>query len=149
MNGTEADLQSYVRDFREKFKTLPFNEIAKPSGVKGLDKYYDKNDIWKSGTPVHVKGSLVFNNVIKQRGMKNVLPIGDGDKIRYVYLKQPNPMHCNVISMPEELPTEFGLDKYVDVDMMFEKTFLDAVSSITEIIDWDIEPRSTIESFFG
>jgi DNA polymerase elongation subunit (family B) len=149
MNGNKGDLITFIEKFRSDFLTLPFEQVAFPRGVKGLNKYKDNATIYKKGTPIQVKGSLLFNNLIKEKGLTNVKPIGDGDKIRFAYLKLPNPIKETVIATPDELPIEFNLDKYIDRELQFEKSFLEPVRSITSIIDWEVEQRSTLESFFS
>jgi DNA polymerase elongation subunit (family B) len=149
MNGEEQDLQKFVVDFRNKFNDLPFIEIAFPRGLKGMSKYRDSSSIYKSGTPMHVKGALLFNHLLNKYKIKNIQHISDGDKIKFAYLKLPNPIQDTVIAVSDQLPTEFNLDKYVDRDMQFTKSFLDPVKSITDVINWDVEKRSTLEGFFG
>lgn len=128
---------------------MPFEEVAFPRGVKGLDKYRDRATIYKKGTPIQVKGALLFNNLLRMHDIKSIPPIQDGDKIRFAYLKMPNTVQDTVIAVPDELPAEFDLDKYIDRDMQFEKSFLEPVRSITSIIGWDVEQRATLEDFFG
>ena len=151
MNQNEQNLQQFVIDFKQKFITLPFEDVAYPRGVKGMKKYESKikNEIYISGTPIHVKGALIFNNLLKEKNIKSVPPIQDGDKIRFAYLIVPNPIHETVIATPDELPVEFDLDKYIDREMQFKKSFLEPIKSITEVIGWEVEQRSTLESFFG
>ena len=49
----------------------------------------------------------------------------EGEKIKFTYLKMPNHFKDMVISYPGRLPKEFGLDKYIDYDVQFEKSFLE------------------------
>jgi DNA polymerase elongation subunit (family B) len=149
MNKSEPELRKFVDEFKLKFLELPFEEVASPRGIKNMDKYKDKASIYKLGTPIQVKGALLFNNLLKQHDLKNIMPITDGDKIRFAYLKMPNPLHDTVIAVPEELPKEFNLDKYVDREMQFQKNFLDPLTSITDVIDWNLEDKSTLEDFFA
>lgn len=149
MNEDEATVQAYIADFKSKFMQLPFEEVAFPRGVKGLDKYSDKHTIYTKGTPIHVKGSLLFNHMIKKNGLgKKYQEIGDGDKIKFALLKMPNPLHDTVISVLDELPTEFGLQQYIDYDAQFQKSFLEPIKSIMDTIGWDTEKRATLMSFF-
>ena len=149
MNEDEAAVQAYIADFKSKFMQLPFEEVAFPRGVKGLDKYSDKHTIYTKGTPIHVKGSLLFNHMIKKNGLgKKYQEIGDGDKIKFALLKMPNPLHDTVISVLDELPTEFGLQQYIDYDAQFQKSFLEPIKSIMDTIGWDTEKRATLMSFF-
>lgn len=149
MNGTEEELVEFVAKFRSEFTNLPFEDVAFPRGVKDLAKYRDASSIYKKSTPIQVKGALLFNEFIKRKKIKNIPPIQNGDKIRFAYLKVPNPIQDTVIAAPDELPDEFGLDKYIDRDMQFDKSFLEPLKSITEVIGWKVEQVSTLEDFFG
>ena len=149
MNGNQDELLKFVEDFRIKFMDLPFEDVAFPRGIKGLDKYSDKAMIYTSGCPIQVRGALIFNNLIKTKDIKNIPPIQNGDKIRFCYLKVPNPIQQNVISAPDILPLEFKLDQYIDRDIQFEKSFLEPIKSITSVIGWNVENIATIEEFFS
>jgi DNA polymerase elongation subunit (family B) len=149
MNEDEVALRKFVESFKEKFMTLPFEDVAFPRGVKGLSKYRDASAIYKSATPIQVKGSLIFNHMLKQYNMKNIPPIMDGDKIKFAYLKTPNPIGETVIATADYIPAEFNLNKYIDREMQFSKSFLEPLKSITEVIGWEVEHRSTLEDFFG
>ncbi len=149
MNEDEAAVQAYIADFKTKFMQLPFEEVAFPRGVKGLDKYSDKHNIYSKGTPIHVKGALLFNHMIKKKGLeKKYQEIGDGDKIKFALLKMPNPLYDTVISVLDELPPEFGMQQYIDYDAQFKKSFLEPIKSIMDTIGWDTEKRATLMSFF-
>jgi len=150
MNSDEAAVQNYIANFKTKFMSLPFEEVAFPRGMKGLDKYKDRSNIYIKGTPIHVKGALLYNDLITRKGLtRKYQLIGDGDKVKFAYLKLPNILNDTVISVLEDLPEELGLQKYIDYDMQFQKCFLDPIKSILEIIGWDTEQRSNLESFFG
>ena len=150
MNGTQAELQKFIEDFRADFLTLPFEEVAFPRGVKGLEKYRSASMIYDKGTPIHVKGALLFNNILKEKGIKHIMPISDGDKIKFAYLKMPNPVKDTVIAIPDEIPKELlYIDKYIDREMQFNKSFLEPLKSVTEVIGWETEQKSTLEDFFS
>jgi DNA polymerase elongation subunit (family B) len=150
MNKQESELQKFISDFREEFMELPFEDVAFPRGVKGLDKYKGKSEIYTKGTPIHVKGALLFNHIIKNNKQLNdkIPPIQDGDKIKFAYLKIPNPVQDTVIAVADILPKELELDKYIDRELQFEKSFVEPLRSITEVIDWKIDNNSTLEDFF-
>ena len=150
MNGDEDELQKFISDFRSDFINLPFEQVAFPRGVKGLEKYTDKKLIYKSATPIQVKAALLYNNIVlNDPNMSKYPTIQDGDKIRFAYLKEPNPIHESVIACLDELPKEFGLDKYIDHEKQFDKAFLEPLKSITEVIDWQTEKISSLEEFFA
>ena len=151
MNRTEEELVEYVADFRERFNNMRFDEVAKPSGVNGMNKYKDASSGWAKGTPIHVRGALIYNHMVDKHSLgKKLEKIRDGDKVKFCYLKVPNPTKENVFAIPVgELPEEFFLDKYIDYDTQFDKVFTKALRSITEVIGWKLEESSTLEGFFG
>ena len=148
MNQDEEALQKFIADFRTEFSTLPFEDVAFPRGIKGMGKYKDSSTIYSSGTPIQVKGALIFNHLLKKHNIKNIPPIMDGDKIKFAYLKIPNPIGESVIATSDYLPKEFGIDFYVDRDKQFEKSFLEPLKSITEVIDWEVEKTASLEDIF-
>jgi DNA polymerase elongation subunit (family B) len=150
INGTEDDIHTFIDDFRTEFKKLPPEDISFPRGVNGLKEYSDSVTMYKKGTPIHVKGAILYNHYLKQKGLEKKYPrIQDGEKLKFTYLKQPNPFKDSVISYPGRLPPEFGLQEYIDYDMQFDKAFLEPVKVILDKINWSIEKRNSLESFFG
>lgn len=150
MNQDESTLQTFISQFRDKFNNMSFEDVAFPRGVKGLNKYKDSANIYKKGTPIHVKGALLYNKLILEKGIQSrYQPISDGDKIKFSYLKMPNPLKDTVISIPGALPSQLNLDNYIDYDLQFEKSFLDPIKSILDVINWKHEQTSTLEDFFS
>ena len=152
MKGDESLVQDFIAGEREKFKRLPFEEVAFPRGCKELDKWEDRGGgkIFKLGTPIHVKGAILYNHFIKQNKLTNKYElIYNGSKIKFCYLKTPNYLGEHVISTPGTLPKELELDHLVDYDKQFEKAYLEPISSILGVVGWEAEKRSTLEGFFG
>lgn len=149
LNDSESKLQSYVSDFKSKFYSLPIEEISFPRGVNGIYKYQDSSMLYKKGTPIHVRGAIVFNNFLADKGLDSEYEsIKDGDKIKFCYLKSPNFIKENVIAFPEKLPKQFDLNKFIDYNMMFEKGFMEPLKSITDKAQWELESKNRLEDFF-
>ncbi len=149
LQGTEQQTIDFIDNFRKKFNTLSFEEVAFPRGVNGLDKYFDSVSIYKKATPIHVRGALLYNHKLKQMKLtKKYQTIFDKEKIKFCYLKLPNPLHENVISCNGKLPKEFDLDRYIDYDQQFEKAFIEPIRTILDTIGWKFEKTNTVSKFF-
>ena len=149
MNGTEDDVIQFIENSRKKFRRLPPEEIAFPRSVSDVNKYKSSNMIYIKGTPIHVRGALLFNYYIKKHNLTNKYSlIGNGEKIKFCYLKKPNKLHENVISFIQDFPKELGIDKYVDHDLQFDKSFLEPLRIILDSIGWKVERTANLESFF-
>jgi len=149
VNTNEETVQKFVANFREEFRKLPVEDISFPRGCNGLKEYADSVTIYKKGTPIHVKGAILYNHFLKQHNLTNKYPlIKEGEKLKFTYLKTPNPFRDMVVSFPTRLPKEFELQKYIDYETQFEKTFLEPIKLILDCIDWKTEKQSTLESFF-
>lgn len=150
MNKSEPELVKFVQDFRGEFRKMRFDQVASPRGLNGMTKYKNSTTGWEKGTPIHVRGALVYNQMIDRHSLQKKLEkIRDGDKIKFCYLLTPNPSRENVISIPETLPEEFFLEDYIDYELQFEKVFAGPLRSITDVIGWNLEEKSTLEGFFS
>ena len=149
MNGTEDDVINYIEGFKTKFKSLPTEEVSFPRSVKGLAKYHDAASIYQKSTPIHVKGSLIYNKMLQNKRLTRKYPkIQEGEKIKFAYLKEPNPTGDTVIAMLNALPDEFELKPYIDYEKQFTKAFLDPIIGILSVIGWEHERKTNIMSFF-
>ena len=149
MNGTESDVQEFVGNFRKKFETMPPEDIAFPRGCNGVGKFSNPATIYSKGTPIHVRGALLYNFHAKKTKITHKYPlIQEGEKVKFLYLRRPNKINENVISFFQTLPKEFGLDKYIDFDLQFQKSFLDPLQVIMDTINWKAEKIATLEDLF-
>ena len=149
MSGTEDDVIDYIDGCRQKFRTLPPEEISFPRSVSDVQKYKSHSDIYIKGTPIHVRGALLFNHYVKEKKLTNKYSlIQNGEKIKFCYLKKPNIIHENVLSFIQDYPVELGLDKYIDYDLQFNKAFLEPLKIILDAIGWSVEKTANLESFF-
>ena len=150
MNGTEEDVIDFIDKCRVDFKNLPPEEIAFPRSVSDVVKYRSHADIYSKGTPIHCRGALLYNHYVKEKKLTNKYSlINNGEKIKFLYLKKPNIIQENVISFIQDFPTELGLDKYIDYDLQFEKSFVEPLKSILDAIGWNVEKTVNLELFFA
>ena len=150
ISGDEGSTQRAVQRFKSEFVNCSIEEISFPRGVSDIVKWKNNATIYGKGTPIHVRGSLLYNYYVKQAKLDKKYPaIKNGEKIKFCYLKLPNSMRENVISFPDYMPTELGLEKYVDYEKQFSKTFIDPIEPIFAAVGWSVEPQATLDEFFG
>lgn len=145
----QTDVQQAIKQFKEHFFSLDPYQIAFPRGAQNITGYADTSTIYKKGTPIHVRGALLYNKIRNDKNLMQYPNLRNGDKLKFIYLKQPNPIKENVIAFPDYLPEEFGLDDYIDRELQFEKTFLDAIEPILQPIGWTASPQMTLDLFFA
>ena len=149
ISKTNDELISFINDVRTETRERPYEEVAFPRGVNNLEKYRHRTDIYSKGTPIHVRGALLYNHYVRKHKVENKHAlIQEGEKIKFMYLKTPNPLHENAISFFGELPKEFGIEKYVDYQTQFEKSFLEPLKNVLQCIGWKHEKTISIGSFF-
>ena len=154
MSGTEKDVNNFIQEFREEFMKLPPEEIAFPRSVNGLGKWSSGHAIFKKGCPMHCKGAILYNHFLREKKLTNKYPlIQEGDKIKFLNIRTPNPMSSNVISFFTKLPKELDIHKYLDYDMQYEKAFVEPLTFIMDQIGWNIDrsygKQTTLEDFFS
>jgi len=149
LNQDEKDLQNYVEETWQKFKELPPEDIAFPRGCNNIDRYVSRETVYSKGTPMHVRGALVYNHLVRTQKLENKYQIiQDGDKIKFIYLKEPNHVKENTVAMNGQMPKEFDLHRYIDFDTQFQKAFLDPLNTIVESLNWNTRPIATLEGLF-
>ena len=150
MNGTEEEVIKFIDDSRKKFKSLPPEEISFPRSASNVEKYKAHSTIYAKGTPIHIRGALLFNHYVKKHKLDNKYSlIQNGEKIKFCYLKKPNIIHENIISFIQDFPHELDLEKYVDYDLQFNKSFLEPLKIILDAIGWNVEKTVNLELFFS
>ena len=150
MTGTEEDVYKFIEDFKIEFMNLPVEEISSPRGCNGISQYSDSATLYKKGTPIHVKGAILYNFHLKKLGLEKQYPlIQEGEKLKFIYLKMPNPIKDTVISFPQRLPKEFEIQQFIDYDTQFDKAFVDPIRIVLDCMGWKTEKQNTLESFFG
>jgi DNA polymerase elongation subunit (family B) len=146
----EMTLRQFVADLEAKWHSLDPEDIAFPRGVNGIKEYADSNSIFRKGTPIHVRGALIYNHLVTSKGLeKKYQLIQEGDKIKFLYLREPNPLGTHVITFAGEVPPEFNIRDYIDYDKMFEKSFLEPLNSLLSCIGWQVKETASLEGLFG
>ena len=146
----EATLRAFVADLEKTWHSLNPEDIAFPRGVNGIKEYSDPSSVFRKGTPIHVRGALIYNHLVKSKNLeKKYQLIQEGDKIKFLYLREPNILGTHAITFTGEIPPEFKLQGYVDYDKMFEKSFLEPLNSLLSCIGWQVRETASLEGLFG
>ncbi len=139
-----------VKLLKKDFEKQLISDIAFPRGVNDLEKYIDKNGNAGKGCPIHVRAASIYNKLLVLHKLENKYEkIRDGDKIKFIYIRADNPLKENIIGFKDELPKEFGFDKYIDYDLQFEKSFLSPIENIAKAMGWKFSlDTQDISDFF-
>ena len=151
MSGEQDELVKFIDDFRNKFNSLPPEDIAFPRSVNGLSKFRSDTNVYSKGCPLHVRGTLLYNFYVAKKKLENKYPlVQEGEKIKYIFLKvdRTNPINENVLSFLNTFPRELGLEHCLDRKAQFQKSFLDPLQIITKVIGWETKKTSTLEFLF-
>ena len=148
MNKDENALIQFIDEFRTHFKKMRPEQIAYPRSCNNLKKYSSRTDIYMKSCPIHVKGALLYNHLLIKNKLVKYEEIQEGDKIKFIVLKEPNPLREKVISFPTRLPKEFNLHKFINYDEQFDKSFLEPLRFIVNAIGWNFEKQATLDGFF-
>jgi DNA polymerase elongation subunit (family B) len=157
---TEEHLTNKIHDFKNSLPNMDVVKIAKAGAVKNLSKYTPKKKDkfamfqFQPATPAHVKASIAYNQLIKHFGLdKQYEPLKDGDKIKWVYLKQ-NPYGLDGIAMngyndPPEIMEI--INTYIDHNKIFERELLKKLEDFYNAMDWGevLSSTKTAEKFFS
>ena len=151
MGGDQKEMKEFIVNFRRDFELLPPEEIAFPRSVNGVKKYGDTTSIYKKGTPMHVKGALLYNHLLKTKKVSHKFQqFYEGDKGKFVHLRK-NMWNANVITFMAKLPKEFEMHGLIDYEQQFTKSFMEPLRFILNAINWKIDASdsATIEDFFA
>lgn len=149
IKGTNEDVLDFIDHVKEDTRKQDPIDIAFPRGVNGLEKYKSHADIYVKGTPIHVRGALLYNYYVRKNKVSHkYAPIQEGEKIKFLYLKEPNPIGENVVSFMGTIPREFNVNNYIDYNLQFDKSFYQPLRNVLECIGWDAERRVSLLQFF-
>ena len=149
-----------ITRFKKNMKYNELDEISSPTGVKGIWKYIQKDkenssvfSIFKKGTPVHVKAALAYNDLVRYFKQDNKYQfINNGDKIRWVYLKN-NPLGLKVVAYKgHEDPPEIMnfINEHIDHDKIYDQALTKKLQMFYDCLDWGkpVDEEQSIERFF-
>ena len=153
MSGDEKMLNTFIQEFREEFMTLPPEDIAYPRSCNGIDKFRGESSLFARGAPIHVKGAILYNWLLEKEKLHGkYIKIQNGDKCRFVHMKQPNIYQSSAFSFMTEIPKELDISDHIDYDTQFDKSFVEPLRFICEKINWLIDDtyglQGTLEDFF-
>ena len=153
MDGDSKQLNNFIQEFREEFMSLPPEDIAYPRSCNGIRRWSGESQLFKKGAPIHVKGAILYNHLLKQNKLQDKYPvIQNGDKIRFLHLKQPNIFQASAFSFITSMPRELDIYSKIDYDTQFDKSFVEPLKFITDKIHWWIDnsygTQGTLDGFF-
>lgn len=130
----DKNISDVMSECKSKIMEMTPEEISFPRTCNGLTKYKMEGDNFVKGTPAHVKAGLVYNKYLKDNNITDYPMIAEGNKIRYLFLKEPNPLNAPSFAFINRLPKDENILKYVDYDTMYEKAYGKVITDMLEKI---------------
>jgi len=144
MTEDETAVQEFIKKFKGEFMAASVFDISRNSGVSDIVKW-DQPEGFMLRTPYHVKASMVYNRLIEEHDLGGKYrKIRNGDKVKLIQIKPANPTFNSMIAFHDELPPEFDMDRFVDKKTHYQKTFLDPVESLLDIVGWHSTKTNTL-----
>lgn len=148
LSGSEDKVHENIKGYYNEFVKRPFEEMAQIISVNNIEKYY-VNGEFQPKTPKQVKAAVNYNNTIKKYGLEYKGFIPNGEKIKILPLLMPNPTGLPVIGFMDKLPSEFGLEEYIDKGAIFNAAFKVPMKRFLDAIEWSLEKRASLCDYFN
>ena len=145
-SGDNQVLINFIEEYRKKYSSLDIETVAIPSGVSDITKFLDDSSL---SLPQHVRASIVHNDLLKKLNLTNFQPIVNGDKIKYVFLKNNPITLADTIAFNDvRFLKETGLIAYIDFNKLYERSFFSPVESLTKAISWNTSSQQVLAGLF-
>jgi len=139
--GTQQQMWDYLEMCESEFYAAGFEAVAKPSSVNGLKKFAAQ----EKGIPFHVYGALTYNETLERLKLTDTFePIREGEKIKAVYLREPNPFHSHVMSAAYGCPADWKIEQWIDYETQCEKVFLSPVRDLLTVVGWTVRHEASL-----
>lgn len=141
LGGTEKELQEQIKKFRKEYDTMSLVDIGSPRSVNNIEK----EPAIGRGLPIQVSAARTYNRVLTNEGLNTIYEsIRDGEKIKYVYLRVPNRFQSHVMGFMNYPPKEFELEKNIDRELQFQKTFIQPLKKLTDLVSWSPKRKNRL-----
>jgi DNA polymerase elongation subunit (family B) len=156
----QKHIDKLILDFRNYVmsKDLDITKLGNPTSVKTLNEYVVRKPRagevmteLKKGAPVNVKSAVKYNDLLNFWGIKNHSRIVQGDKIKWVYLKD-NPYKIEQIGfLAFDMPDKFCtfLEDYADRKKSFETILQSKLENFYRDLGWTLNLNPNINKFFS
>ena len=161
LKGTEQkEIDDLILEFRKKIMSLDtdITLLGNPTSVKTLNEYIGRKpragevmtEI-KKGAPANVKAAIRYNDLLRFWNIKGHSEIVQGDKIKWIYLKD-NPYKIEAIGflsfdMPDKMRT--FLNDYADRKKSFETILQSKLENFYNDLGWTLNLNPNINKFFS
>lgn len=146
---TEKDVHKFIAQTKKEFQELEPEEISFPTPVNNLRKWMDSQGGFIKGTPAQTKAIITYNKFAQENEIDQTLYLKDGDKGKWIYIREPNPMQSPSIAFPGKVPQKMKpfLSKHIDYTTQFDKTFMGPLRILLKAIGWSDKPKATLKGF--
>ena len=159
--ATQKEIDDRLKIFKKEILdgTIPLTLLGNPQAVKKLKKYTGRKaragemfSVMEKGAPAAVKATVVYNDLLRFWGLhKKHASIAQGDKVKWIYLKQ-NPYQVDAIAFLEwDLPEKMHtfIEQYADRKKIFESILLNKLEGFYNDLGWTLNLNPYQQMFFN
>jgi len=159
--ATQKEIDDRLKIFKKEILdgTIPLTLLGNPQAVKKLKKYTGRKaragemfSVMEKGAPAAVKATVVYNDLLRFWGLhKKHASIAQGDKVKWIYLKQ-NPYQVDAIAFLEwDLPEKMRIfiEQYADRKKIFESILLNKLEGFYSDLGWTLNLNPYQQMFFN
>jgi DNA polymerase elongation subunit (family B) len=146
--GERTKVIEYMEDVKKRFFELDLVSIGENISISDIESVAI-GEGFKSGATRQGKAAVRYNQFLDKHNLSRLYPkIKNGDKIKMIIMKVPNTMNTPCLAFLSEVPPEFEIDKYIDKEEQFNKTFFEPMKRVFEVIGWKYNNEVSLEDFF-
>lgn len=142
----EEKIHKFVLSVHEELYNLHIDDLAGNTTVNNITLFQDGLGGYRTGTPGHVRAAIAYNNLVSASDQYQ--KINNGDKVKIIQLKEPNPVKSKSICWIDKFPDDLIDPKYIDREKDYQKFFIKPFTRVLDVLSWHTEYQPNLDDLF-